>query len=195
MNKLTHLRHKQQGFTLVEIAIVLVIIGLLLGAVFKGQELIAQAKIKNTQKQIDEVRAMYYTYLDKTGGVPGDNNGDGIIDSNENNSDENNSDSNFWTALNNEKLLSNASASAPKNPYGIALQAVGSTTLSKNAICTKVPEAAAEQIDRKIDDGNLKSGSLINGGTDSSVTFPASDSTSPGDETPGDELTWLCATL
>src|SRR5256885_676312 len=38
---------KQHGFTLVEIAIVLVIIGLLLGGILKGQEMITQAKIKN----------------------------------------------------------------------------------------------------------------------------------------------------
>ena len=37
----------QAGFTLVEIAIVLVIIGLLLGGILKGQEMITQAKIKN----------------------------------------------------------------------------------------------------------------------------------------------------
>src|ERR671939_453807 len=37
-----------RGFTLVEIAIVLVIIGLLLGGILKGQEMITQAKIKNS---------------------------------------------------------------------------------------------------------------------------------------------------
>ena len=41
------MNNRQSGFTLVEIAIVLVIIGLLLGGVLKGQELITQAKIKN----------------------------------------------------------------------------------------------------------------------------------------------------
>ena len=38
---------KNRGFTLIEIAIVLVIIGLLLGGVLKGQELINSAKVKN----------------------------------------------------------------------------------------------------------------------------------------------------
>ena len=41
------MRKQQSGFTLVEIAIVLVIIGLLLGGILKGQEMITQAKIKN----------------------------------------------------------------------------------------------------------------------------------------------------
>jgi len=38
---------RQRGFTLVEIAIVLVIIGLLLGGVLKGQGLIDSARVKN----------------------------------------------------------------------------------------------------------------------------------------------------
>ncbi|MCK5666213.1 MAG: prepilin-type N-terminal cleavage/methylation domain-containing protein, partial [Thiotrichaceae bacterium] len=37
---------KQGGFTLIEIAIVLVIIGLLLGGVLKGQELINTARVR-----------------------------------------------------------------------------------------------------------------------------------------------------
>ncbi|WP_299068361.1 prepilin-type N-terminal cleavage/methylation domain-containing protein, partial [Accumulibacter sp.] len=41
------MKKQQSGFTLVEIAIVLVIIGLLLGGVLKGQELINSAKVKN----------------------------------------------------------------------------------------------------------------------------------------------------
>ncbi len=43
------MRRNQSGFTLIEIAIVLVIIGLLLGGVLKGQELINSAKVKNNQ--------------------------------------------------------------------------------------------------------------------------------------------------
>ena len=45
----------QGGFTLVEIAIVLVIIGLLLGGILKGQEMITQAKIKNVIADISGV--------------------------------------------------------------------------------------------------------------------------------------------
>ena len=42
---------KQTGFTLIEIAIVLVIIGLLLGGVLKGQELITSARVRNLATQ------------------------------------------------------------------------------------------------------------------------------------------------
>ncbi|PIX86479.1 MAG: prepilin-type cleavage/methylation domain-containing protein, partial [Nitrospirae bacterium CG_4_10_14_3_um_filter_53_41] len=54
-----------KGFTLVELAIVLVIIGIILGAVLKGQELITNAKTKRTYNLQREVFAAIYTYVDK----------------------------------------------------------------------------------------------------------------------------------
>ncbi|MGD8701424.1 MAG: prepilin-type N-terminal cleavage/methylation domain-containing protein [Desulfosarcina sp.] len=62
----------QKGFTLVEIAIVLVIIGLLIGGVLKGQAMIQNAKTKRVVKSADELRAGIYTYYDKYGVYPGD---------------------------------------------------------------------------------------------------------------------------
>lgn len=64
----------QKGFTLVEIAIVLVIIGLLIGGVLKGQAMIQNAKVKRVVKSADEVRAAFYTFYDKYGAYPGDEN-------------------------------------------------------------------------------------------------------------------------
>ncbi len=63
---------KVQGFTLVEIAIVLVIIGLLLGGILKGQEMITQAKIKNVIADFSGVSAAYHGYVDRYRQIPGD---------------------------------------------------------------------------------------------------------------------------
>ena len=63
---------RQQGFTLVEIAIVLVIIGLLLGGILKGQEMITQAKIKNAIADFSGISAAYHGYVDRYKKIPGD---------------------------------------------------------------------------------------------------------------------------
>jgi len=63
---------KQAGFTLIEIAIVLVIIGLLLGGVLKGQELITSARVRNLISQQDGVKAAYFGFLDRFRSLPGD---------------------------------------------------------------------------------------------------------------------------
>ena len=66
------MRSKQSGFTLVEIAIVLVIIGLLLGGVLKGQELINSAKVKNLATDFRNMSTFVYAYQDKYRAIPGD---------------------------------------------------------------------------------------------------------------------------
>lgn len=63
---------KQHGFTLIEIAIVLVIIGLLLGGVLKGQELITSARVRNLISQQDGVKAAFFGFLDRYRAYPGD---------------------------------------------------------------------------------------------------------------------------
>ncbi len=63
---------KQKGFTLVEIAIVLVIIGLLLGGILKGQELINSARVRNMADQSSGVQAAYFGFIDRYRQVPGD---------------------------------------------------------------------------------------------------------------------------
>ena len=69
------MKRNQTGFTLIEIAIVLVIIGLLLGGVLKGTELINQAKIKNVIADFNGVQAAYYGYQDRFKRIPGDDPG------------------------------------------------------------------------------------------------------------------------
>ncbi|HEX5538953.1 MAG TPA: prepilin-type N-terminal cleavage/methylation domain-containing protein [Methylophilaceae bacterium] len=63
---------KQSGFTLIELAIVLVIIGLLLGGVLKGQELINSAKVKNMATDFKNAQVYIYGYQDRFKALPGD---------------------------------------------------------------------------------------------------------------------------
>ena len=64
--------NKQAGFTLIELAIVLVIIGLLLGGVLRGQELINSAKVKNMANDFRSIPVYIYGYQDKFKALPGD---------------------------------------------------------------------------------------------------------------------------
>ncbi|MGV8934078.1 MAG: prepilin-type N-terminal cleavage/methylation domain-containing protein [Gallionellaceae bacterium] len=66
------MKNNQSGFTLIEIAIVLVIIGLLLGGVLKGQELINSAKVKNMATDFRNIPVYIYGYQDKFRSLPGD---------------------------------------------------------------------------------------------------------------------------
>lgn len=65
-------KRNQKGFTLVEIAIVLVIIGLLLGGVLKGQEMIENTRIKSIVNDMNGISAAYNSYLDRYRALPGD---------------------------------------------------------------------------------------------------------------------------
>ena len=66
------MKSQQSGFTLVEIAIVLVIIGLLLGGILKGQELINSAKVKNLITEMRNIQTQIYGYQDRFKQLPGD---------------------------------------------------------------------------------------------------------------------------
>jgi prepilin-type N-terminal cleavage/methylation domain-containing protein len=64
--------YTSRGFTLVEMSIVLVIIGLIIGGILKGQEIIASARQKAVINQFNAVRAAANTYFDRYRALPGD---------------------------------------------------------------------------------------------------------------------------
>lgn len=61
-----------KGFTLVEIAIVLVVVGLLIGGVLKGQEMITNAKLKRIESDNAGIAAAMFSYQDRYRQLPGD---------------------------------------------------------------------------------------------------------------------------
>jgi len=63
---------KQQGFTLVELAIVMIVIGLLVGGVLKGQELVRNAQVTGLISQVQSLKGAMQTFKDSYRGLPGD---------------------------------------------------------------------------------------------------------------------------
>lgn len=183
---------KQSGFTLVEIAIVLVIIGLLLGGVLKGQELITQAKIKNIANDLNGMSAAVYGYQDRYKAYPGDDlnaatrwtsplatAGDGnaqvgavsnktIIDCAASTVEN----CQFWHHLRLAGFIGgdtavNPGKLSPQNAVGGVLQAQqGAMGLSGLVICTSnLPGKIANAIDAQFDDGKPDTG-MVRGQSD-----------------------------
>ncbi|MCP4393312.1 MAG: prepilin-type N-terminal cleavage/methylation domain-containing protein [Alphaproteobacteria bacterium] len=62
----------EKGFTLIEMSIVLVLIGLIIGGILKGQEMINSTRLKMTVTQWDGIKAAWNAFEDKYNGIPGD---------------------------------------------------------------------------------------------------------------------------
>lgn len=117
------MKRNQSGFTLIEIAIVLVIIGLLLGGVLKGQELINSAKVKNFGMDFKNLPVFIYGYQDKFHALPGDDlaatthvtattngNGNGVISGNWDSITAADESVNFWQHIRLAQLATGATA-------------------------------------------------------------------------------------
>jgi prepilin-type N-terminal cleavage/methylation domain-containing protein len=65
-------RKKQEGFSLIELAVVLIIMGLLIGGILKGKDLIESARLKRVIAQLNEYRLATSAFLDKYDALPGD---------------------------------------------------------------------------------------------------------------------------
>lgn len=175
---------QQRGFTLIEIAIVLVIIGLLLGGVLKGQELITQAKIKNVANDLNGLSAAIYGYQDRYKKFPGDDeqaagrwsgtqagDGDGNLGGGvaamlacTSATDKSKENCLFWQHLRLAGFVAGdaASTAAPQNATGGLLQAQnGALGLSGLVICSSnLPGKIANAIDAQFDDGKPGSGQV-----------------------------------
>ena len=65
-------RALQSGFTLIEIAIVLFIVGLLVFSVLKGATMVHQAKVRKTAQMVEDIRTASNLFYREQGRLPGD---------------------------------------------------------------------------------------------------------------------------
>lgn len=184
------MKHEQHGFTLVEIAIVLVIIGLLLGGVLKGQEMINSAKVKNLANDFRTIPLFIYGYQDKFKRLPGDDSavvthlgasatlattpagsqGNGVIDGEWNSTTMTDESALFWQHIRLAGLSTGSTdfatkASLPNNAEGGQLGIQMKPPIKEMSgtyyICSSgINGKLAQQLDISLDDGVPDKGSL-----------------------------------
>jgi len=171
---------KQTGFTLIEIAIVLVIIGLLLGGVLKGQELITNSKIKRTANDFNGISAGIFSYMDRYNALPGDDDnaaarwggavvsgdGDGLIESTAFNGNTNVESRQAWVHLRASGLVSGSGTALPNHEFGGRIgveETPAGTGMTGNASCMQdIQGKIAEILDLQLDDGVGNNGEMQN---------------------------------
>ncbi len=179
-----------RGFTLVELSIVLVIIGLIIGGVLTGQQIIQNARITNGVNAIQAYQAQFQTYAQNYGALPGDDpsatvrfpnaslagngNGDGVIggsssfDTSETTAPTGESRL-VWAHLRaaglvKNQVTNNSTAVQPPNPFGgiFGFQngAFGGVFTTTVLCLNKLPSGAAQAIDARLDDGASNAGAI-----------------------------------
>ena len=187
------MQHRQHGFTLIEIAIVLVIIGVLLGGILKGQEMLTQSKIRAIEKELDGVAVAILGYRDRYKALPGDDqqasgrwagiddgNSNGNIEGSFNSTTSSDESMLGWQHLRLAGLIGGDSASGtqPLNAAGgitgIQTDITNGTTtlLHGTVICTtNLPAKIANAVDAQQDDGLPSKGNIL-GFEQSAVNTP-----------------------
>lgn len=181
---------RQNGFTLIESAIVLVIVGLLLGGVLQGNALLQSARIHNQIAFQDGVKGAFLAFQDRYRALPGDYSTatrciDGVtIDGDGNGRIEHRNwagtheDTAVWDHLSHAGFTAQlftystvgGADSTPASYYGVPLQLVfddayGDPTANMPArhglkTGNQIPAAVLAAIDNKTDDGNALTGNF-----------------------------------
>jgi prepilin-type N-terminal cleavage/methylation domain-containing protein len=181
------MRTRQHGFTLVELAIVLVIIGLLLGGILKGQEMVAQARVKNVIADFSGVSAAYYGYQDRYRALPGDDpnagtrwgarpgNNNGIVEGAYNNGGDPCTSTvescSWWDHLRRAGFIAGNGVAQPNNAVagvigvqtgdGSAPPAAALGALVTLITCSaNLPDKIAIAVDSQLDDGDARTGTV-----------------------------------
>ena len=157
----------RDGFTLVEIAIVMIVIGLLIGGVIKGQAMIHNAKVKRLVKDIDGMRAAVLTYQDRFGMLPGDESDPSTPTGDTNNGNNNGllNETDGWEIADMRlaQILSGTGTTLPTHTFGgtIRVDYLNISGGARNYITlTNIPAEVAQEIDTKFDDGVRTTGDI-----------------------------------
>ena len=116
------LNHRLAAFSLIELTVVLAIVGVLMGAIFKGQDLLDVAKIRSVVHDFQHIKVAIHNYQDTYGVLPGDDStaltrfGNGVVNGNGNGQIDAGESAQVWVHLN--KAGDWESTVAPASKFG-----------------------------------------------------------------------------
>jgi len=178
----------QAGFTLVELSIVLVVIGLIIGGVLSGKQIMLNAQVTNVANAIQAFQAQFQTYVQNYGAMPGDDatakerfSSAGIPANTTNSNGRLDDDVSFdsttdnvetrllWADMRGAGLVKGAGSNQnqPTTPFGGVYgfqngAFTGTASFTTNVLClSAVPGDAAGSIDSRLDDGVRNTGSIM----------------------------------
>jgi len=148
----------EKGFTIVEVAIVLVVIGFLIGAVMKGQAILYNARMHKVASDLKEYAHAFLLYYDRYGMYPGDENdpsfpaGDSFNGNHNGLIDTANEQTNAWQDLFNAMGVVRRGSPVRGGSYDFGSRAFGFGTRNYISV-SQLPNAMAQALDAKYDDG------------------------------------------
>lgn len=154
----------ERGFSLIELAIVLVVIGFLIGAVLQGQKMLYNARMQRIVSDMRDYAQVFLLYYDRYGMCPGDENDtsfptgdtangdhDGLIDAGE--------AINVWEDLANAMGVVRKSSPVRGGMYEFGYRAFGGVNRNYISV-TNIPNNLAQSIDARHDDGVSTTGNI-----------------------------------
>jgi len=196
------MRHRDsRGFTLVEAAIVLVIIGLILAVVLQGQAMVGTAEYRAFKNEIGDYQSAYYAFRDRYNARPGDfdraserldgdlsgadGDGNGIIDDGPDCNDGGDESCLVWQHLRAAGLIEGdagvaGSAASPTHPYNGVFDSMFTGSQANNRyadklLITGVPGHIARRLDDDLDDDVADGGRVACLGDGSCSEYPGRD--------------------
>ncbi|MEX2576279.1 MAG: prepilin-type N-terminal cleavage/methylation domain-containing protein [Halofilum sp. (in: g-proteobacteria)] len=175
---------RPRGFTLIEMAIAMVVIGAILVAVLQGRALIDNAEYSSFKRSLNEYAEAFYSFRERFNALPGDfdeanarldgslsgGNGDGAIDDGPTCDSDDDESCRAWQHLRYADLLQgdprlSGGEAPPSHPYNGVVSAYftgdeGDDLFRHKMLVTGVPSEVARRIDRELDDGICNKGRI-----------------------------------